>query len=381
MLTACKENKTTFSLDDYLYVIDLNKTEFIDIKLSKLFESVTPVVLETTKESLIGFISKVVTTPEYIIVLDNDISDALFLFRKDGTFLHKFGRVGNGPGEYASVYDFCYDSPTGTVYMLDSQSSRVNLYDIHTGSFLKSIKLNREKGLSRHIYCHIEELYTDLSYFPEGNGYLLNRRNQLTGEIEEAWFDVKKYAKNIDRFTNNPFLFGDGSSFKFHTRFMDGIMLVEKGKITPFLTFTPEYTLTEKEVQSLDLESSNYYEELYKMNKVYDIFNYFEHKDLLFLQFYLSGGARTIIYNQKTKDFKCVNMLFNDLIYKDIDHFTFTKFVTCDDNGMYAWLDGYDLKNGLKKDIINENFKSKATDLFNLEEDANPILLYYEFKD
>jgi len=35
----------------------------------------------------------------------------------------------------------------------------------------------------------------------------------------------------------------------------------------------------------------------------------------------------------------------------------------------------------LEKDLINENFKSSAIELANLEEDANPFLLYYEFKD
>jgi len=237
LIVSCERNKTSFSIDDYLHVIDLNKTEPVELKLSELFANVTPIVLETTQQSLIGKIDKVVVTSEYIIVLDLSIADALFLFTKDGTFLHKFGRVGNGPGEYVSVWDFCYDT-TGTVYMLDAQSSRINLYDIHTGSFLKSIKLNVENGFSRYIYYQAGELYADLSYFENENGrYLLNRINKSTGSIEESWFDLETYSKNVDYIRRNPFFFGDGNSFKFHTFFMDGMMSVEKNKIIPFLAF------------------------------------------------------------------------------------------------------------------------------------------------
>jgi len=386
LIAACGENKSnkTPSTDNYLHVIDLSKTEFADIKLSELFTNVTPIVLETTDESLMGSITKVVITPEYIIVLDHMIAKALFLFTKDGTFLRKFGRIGNGPGEYANVPDFCYDETTGTIYMLDSRLSRVNLYNIHTGEFLKSIKL-KNSGLSRCIYYQAGELYTDLSYFTtESEKYLLNRRNQSTGEIEEAWFDVEKYANNADYTNRNPFRFGNGNSFKFHTFFMNGIMQVEKGKITPFLAFTPEYTLEKKNVQSLDLSNGgrDINEKLPKTNKVFDISNYFEHKDMIFFDFCLGSEMRALIYNQKTKDFKAGN-LFNDLMYKENSPNTLHQFVTYGDNGMYAKL-GYEmnvLKIFLEKDFISESFKNTAIDLLNLEKDANPVLLYYEFKD
>jgi len=384
LIASCESNKTSSSTDDYLHVIDLSKTEFADIKLSELFTKVTPIILETTKQSLIGYISKVAITSEYIIVLDHTVK-ALFLFAKDGTFVRKFGRIGNGPGEYSHVSDFCYDNTTETIYML-CNNGMVNLYNIHTGFFLKSIKLN-VNGYSRYIYYQDGELYTDLSYFTtESENYLLNRRNQSTGNIEEAWFDVEKYAKNIDYTVRNPFLFGDGNSFKFHTYFMDGIIQVKKGKITPFLAFTPKYTLEKKDVQGLDFSDGagrNIYETLIKTNKVFNIRTYFEHKDVIFLDFRLGGLAyRTLIYNQKTKDFKAGNV-FNDLMYKEINLYSSPQFIACDDNGAYARLAfGMNiLKMDLEKGSISENFKSTATDLLNLEEDANPILFYYEFKD
>jgi len=84
LITAC-EKKASFSPDEYLHVIDLNKTA----PLSEVFERVIPIVLETTKESLIGEINKVIATSEFLIVLDKSIANALFIFKKDGTFVHK----------------------------------------------------------------------------------------------------------------------------------------------------------------------------------------------------------------------------------------------------------------------------------------------------
>jgi len=389
LITACERSKAPFSTDDYLHVIDLNKIE-AEVKFSELFASVTPIVLETTKNSLIGMITKVVATDEYIIVCDRMTANALFIFRKDGTFLHKFGHIGNGPGEYSSIADFCYDEATSTIYMLDLHTNRVNIYDIHTGSFLKSIRLRNHNGYSRRIYYHGGELYTDLGNFTNENWrYLLNKRNQETGYIEESWFDFETYSKNIDYTDTKSFLFSDSSSFKFRTFFMDGIMLFEKGKTTPFLAFTPEYTLNMGDLEKLDgdLKSFNYefFSQLNNVPKVSEIFAYFEHKDLILTTFFL-GGLKMVIYNQKTRNAKYVN-LFDDLMYKKYneDFFQYpSQFIAQDDKGLYATQNlqtPSNIKKVLENDLISENFKSTAIELANLEEDANPILLYYEFKE
>jgi len=402
LVTACErntKNKTPFSTDDYLHVIDLNKTA-PEIPLSEVFASVTPIVLETTRESLIGRINKIIATPEYLIVLDKSIANALFLFKRDGTFVHKFGRIGGGPGEYSKISNFCYDKATGTIYMLDFQTNRVNLYDIYTASFLKSIQLqNNYKGYSRFIYYHGGELYTDLESFPGPVEHLLYRRNQTTGEIEETWFDIETYSKNIDYAGWNLFLFGDENSFKFHTYFMDGIMQVEKDKITPFLAFTPEYTIDKGDLKDLDLKSDGdtpvdieIYSHMLKHNKVHEIGPYFEYKDLIFMGFCFGAYPKALIYNKKTKDSKYVHYMFeNDLLYKEVNkdknsEFSqyLSTFIAQDDNGLYAIQDGQtvdNLKKLLKHDRITENFKNAAIELANLEEDANPFLLYYEFKD
>ena len=92
-ITLCEGQKAP-SVADYLHVIDLDKAKPEIVNMSEVFANITPIALETTKESLLGMINKVVVTPEHFIVLDGAIAKALFLFKKDGTFVRKFGRVG-----------------------------------------------------------------------------------------------------------------------------------------------------------------------------------------------------------------------------------------------------------------------------------------------
>ena len=387
LITACERQKTS-SPQNYLHVIDLDKTK-PEILLSELFESVTPIALETTEESLIGRIDKIIVTDEYIMVFDLWIAKSLLLFKRDGSFVRKIGHKGGGPGEYSSISDFCYDNTTGTVYVLDHNSNRVYLYNIHTNSFLKSIQLS-DNGISRHVYHQNGELYTDLSAFKNKNEqYLLNRRNQVTGSIEEAWLDLETYSKNIDLIGGSPFLFGkpflfgDGNSFKFNTTFMEGIMSFEKGKITPFLAFTPKYTLNMNDLKKVDIINIESVLDLDKTNKVFNITYYFEHKDLIFLNFWHGSFQKTLVYNQKTRDSRHVNE-FNDLIYKgkNSDFRQDFEFIAQDNNGLFGRSpDVRTIKELLENNLISDNFKNAAIELSKLEEDANPILLYYKFKD
>ncbi|MFV0604797.1 MAG: 6-bladed beta-propeller [Niabella sp.] len=56
---------------------------------SKIFDSIQYIPLETTKESLLGRVSQLVVTGEYIIVLDND-TKAIYFFDWHGKFIKKY---------------------------------------------------------------------------------------------------------------------------------------------------------------------------------------------------------------------------------------------------------------------------------------------------
>lgn len=61
----------------------------IGAPVSRLFESVTYIPLETTKQSLFGQISQLIVTPQYFIVFDSD-TQAVYFFDKTGKFVKKY---------------------------------------------------------------------------------------------------------------------------------------------------------------------------------------------------------------------------------------------------------------------------------------------------
>jgi hypothetical protein len=109
-----------------------------------LIDKVTLFFPETTDSSIIGVVSKVIQTDDRVYVLDNQKSNALFVFDRSGKFLHTVGDVGNGPGEFVEPTDFEIDEAEaeaeGKVYIYDQYRSVVNRYDMG-GCYLGNIKL------------------------------------------------------------------------------------------------------------------------------------------------------------------------------------------------------------------------------------------------
>jgi hypothetical protein len=56
---------------------------------SRIFENITYIPLETTRQSLFGQISRLVVTPQYFIIFDND-TRGLYFFDKTGKFIKRY---------------------------------------------------------------------------------------------------------------------------------------------------------------------------------------------------------------------------------------------------------------------------------------------------
>ncbi len=64
--------------------------------------------LETNSESLIGNIDQIIFPPELIVVLDN-VANAVLIFDRNGRFVNRIGQNGNGPGELTDITSISYD--------------------------------------------------------------------------------------------------------------------------------------------------------------------------------------------------------------------------------------------------------------------------------
>ena len=85
--------------------------------------------METTKEALIGEITKIYVTNEHIIIFDQK-SMEIFLFGIDGKFTRKIGKKGEGPDEYMFINDIQYDKENMLIFAHERFRNRIYTYDL-----------------------------------------------------------------------------------------------------------------------------------------------------------------------------------------------------------------------------------------------------------
>lgn len=137
ILLSC--SKVSQENKEAVVTIAISKDSCRTFQFSKYLENPVFIPLETSQNSMIGQISKLEITDDYIFILDKDITKNLFLFAKDGKFIRKIGRQGKGPHEYISIDDFFFDPKKQQIQMLDNQTTQIKIFDME-GNFIRAIK-------------------------------------------------------------------------------------------------------------------------------------------------------------------------------------------------------------------------------------------------
>ncbi len=124
--------------------VDVDKAErFADASFFIRTDSVEVISLETNPECLIGNATKVHLRGDKFVIYD-ELSKAVFIFNRDGTYHAKIHALGNGPGEYpphvndAVVMD-------STVGMLVPVIGKIIEYDFN-GNYVRDISLQGSWG-------------------------------------------------------------------------------------------------------------------------------------------------------------------------------------------------------------------------------------------
>lgn len=111
------------------------------------------VELETTDNSLVGYVERIVVNDSLIYIKSDG---SLHLFVRNGKFRNSIGRVGQGPKEVISIFDFAVDAENQEVYILDLQGQKINVYK-NDNTFLRSIPC-KDEGIFRHVEIYNGEV-------------------------------------------------------------------------------------------------------------------------------------------------------------------------------------------------------------------------------
>lgn len=123
---------------DSVVNVDLNK--FLGNKhfdFESLIKSIHTIPLETTDESLISNIYKVVMTDSHVYIHDDFKGGGIAIFLNNGKFVKRISH-GGGPGELTMLYDIAYDSKNN--HLLAYQHPFL-LYYTANGEYIKQSKL------------------------------------------------------------------------------------------------------------------------------------------------------------------------------------------------------------------------------------------------
>ena len=124
-----------------------------DFLIASSFKNIHMIQLEATEESLISDIKRVVDVDGKVYVLTR--TNEIYCFdRATGKYIRTIGRLGEGPGEYVSAMDICYDEKEKCICVVDYYKSAIHNYTLD-GKFLGDRKLDNDtaEGVGWAVYA------------------------------------------------------------------------------------------------------------------------------------------------------------------------------------------------------------------------------------
>lgn len=166
--------------------------------------------LETTDDARIGEIDKVVVTDDRIYVLDIFLTQSVYVFDKQGKFLHKISRHGQGPGEYVQLFDMDIDSQ-GAINLLSRLPQKIMTFVNDGDSLAKTTDLERSYT---QLMKSGDSFFAYQGNFSQGGDKHNLCKLSPSGEIAGSWFDIPTGWESIMTVSMHPLSRGiDGAAY------------------------------------------------------------------------------------------------------------------------------------------------------------------------
>ncbi len=395
MLVSCsffgKRERSPAAGNENLYVVNIDETpkeEFIN--LSTFFQDVETVILETNEECLIGEVSTIRVLDDFIVVTDADNTESVFVFDREGRFLHRVGQMGQGPGEYQGVSGSAIDFEKKEIYLLDNSSDKVLQYDIASGKFINSIGISQDGFSSYYIHYDDGKIYTgSIPNSKRDDSFLLQEFDAKTGRPVASYLSALAYNKGWNGYIGRSegFFYPDeDGGAKYVQMFMDTVVYIQNNEITPYLAIQSKNWITEKEIQELiksegENYSSKFHEIMFERDISYNIEQYVEFGNIICFRYYNRKDSEYVVYDKEHKTTRRVDYLKDDLVYSG-DWVLFSTFAYADSKGVYSYLRSEQIPRFLEiasTGGLNSNLDKREI-LEKISEDDNPVVFFYYFK-
>lgn len=368
---SCNNHQNKDAFKKEITSININPDNTVDLHLSEIIDSLTYIPLETTQDSYMKNIDKLIYYKDDLYILDKS-TKAIYCFSKDGKFLYKIRRVGKGPGEYIEIADFLINPFRERLEILDRRSRKITCYNILNKEFDEDIIINHLANNFIVTDPHSYFLYTMGSGFFNGeNDYKYNllqvdfKGKNVLGQYCEAYEGSTNYGfpSMLPRINDTTALF---SCF-----YNDTIYEISKNLIYPkyYIDFG-NHKLPLKAAKLSTDQRKNFKKDPY----AYSLNTFFETNEILYFQYLYKSKFRKVIYYKNNG--AMIN--FNYMINNDIDGIPLDKVETISRNNMLFSIEALRLQKFIKNDIrVDGNIKHF---LNNIKPDNNPIIVMGKLK-
>ena len=380
------QNQKIMPPNDKIYSIDLDKRKEPDFYLSTIFDKVKTIILETNKNCLIGRVQKLLVFDGRIYVFDEYIAKSLFVFDEEGRFIRKIGNIGRGPGENNHIHDFTLDTDHRFIYLLDD-GGRIHQYGFD-GDYIRTVRVQIPRANIRYIHYAKDRIYADVqAWTSTATDFLLFEINPADGKILSRSVSVSdNKGWNETYYTGSSFFtpqLNDAS--KYAHLFMNYI--VSLGDIIhSHVELKSKNLTTQKDIANALKAGGMSYEKyaiIARSSKIRNVHNYVENAHFIFFHYWHTKTTNIVFLDKKTNAVTLANMVNNDLIYKNNEDGVLYPIKFSDAKGMYeipddSWLPRF--KELAKNGKIVQGL-DKMDQLIKLDEEPNPIIFFYEYKD
>jgi hypothetical protein len=384
---GCKEQK--YKVTNTSYTIDLDSVELEDtIKLSTFFKRVNTIILEDNDYAIIGEIHAIQVFGNYIFVLDRLSAKKLFIFDKTGKYIRQIGSLGQGPGEYLSIYDFCVDARKEEIYLLDDYAKRIHKYNFETGKHIKSMRLPADYSYA-NIAQSGDKFYVSITpYYREKSDSLLMKINFETEQYQE-YLSADKYNAgwNETQYSAVNFFVSKDRILKYLEIYTNIVVAIDNDSIYSYLTVNHKDWVRKGDL----LTSAEYrkqmrfsFGELGEKGRAFHIHDYFEWQDNIFFRYrhIYPGHPHSVLYNKKTKEVHQYDYLKNDMLFENRGGVRFVYVNTkaayeCFESEFFPFF--YMAKDKLISNLDISPHLDKREEIMKLPEERF-IIFEYEFK-
>ena len=389
---------------DFLYRINLDEAKTIDfLSISELCDQAETIILETTENSLLTGIEKLIRTNERLYIFDrrNVTGGSVTEFDMYGRFVKRYGRIGRGPGEYTSLSDFTIDEQNGIMYLLDFQTGRIVSYDLDSGQHIGTMRIDQNGMRSATIIPVGNFIYSDLIYreYDESN-YLLRSWNKTDPAIENYYLPVGKYLKgwsNISEISNNKFIYQNGNNYAlFSNKYSPEIFKLTPSGISNYIYIESKHFIDQKGRQVVSNAQNNYTpptfserspdEILSGLDRFNGVRNYFETKRYICFLLVHGKSYSFFLYDksngitQKTKYSSDIDMIVKKEHPEGRAPF---RTLPPGSKSMFFYVPSQmipRLRTAAQEGMLVDDL-DRLEELKQLPDDSNPVIFYMKFKE